>query len=306
MPGSRTPFLLMVAGAALLLTQAACTTARPAADAGSTQADSLEAVARYSDPNLHSTLWTQTSVEYAAVACQAYALAELMLARGLADSTWTAAIEQAERGSAAYRNLPPAVVLDVDETVLDNSAYQARLIQQNETYNSDSWNDWVRERKATPVPGAVAFTQAAEALGVEVIYLTNRDHAVEAATRDNLRTFGFPLNAEDDAENDVLLTENERPAWDGSKTPRRQFLADRYRIVLLIGDNFGDFAPGAEDALGQRQRLSEIYQRFWGTRWIALPNAQYGSWEGALYEFNYGLPFLDKLARKFRRLDAAR
>jgi len=283
------------------LTTAACSTTRPATDAPMTRADSLAIVAEFSDPTLNSTLWAQTAVEYDGVTRQAYALAEVMLQRALADSAWTAAIEQAERGRAAYRDLPPAVVLDVDETVLDNAAYQARLVRQNATYDGTSWNAWVRERKATPVPGAVAFTQAAQRMGVEVIYLTNRDHAVEEATRDNLRLFDFPLNPDAD----LLLTQNERPAWDGSKTPRRTFLADRYRILLLIGDNFGDFAPGAESSVGERQRLSQTYARFWGTRWIVLPNAQYGSWEAALYEYDYGLPYLDQLERKFRHLDPA-
>ena len=298
------PVRWSIAGLALVLalTTAACSTTRPAAESTMTRADSLEIVAEFSDPTLNSTLWTQTAVEYGGVARQSYALAEIMLERALADSSWTAAIEQAEMGSAAYHDLPPAVVLDVDETVLDNSAYQARLIRQNETYDSASWNAWVRERKATPVPGAVAFTQAAERMGVEVIYLTNRDHSVEDATRDNLRLFDFPLNPN----KDLLLTENERPGWDGSKTPRRQFLADQYRILLLVGDNFGDFAPGAESSVGERQRLSQTYERFWGSRWIALPNAQYGSWESALYEFNYGLPYLEQLERKFRHLDPAR
>lgn len=288
--------------ATFVVTLSACTATRPAANrAQQAQRDSLRAVAQYSDPGLNSTLWTQTSVEYGAVARQAYALAEVMLERALQDSLWTASIEQSEMGSAAYRSLPPAVVLDVDETVLDNSAYQARLIRQNATYSSDSWQAWVRERKATPVPGAVAFTQAAEEMGVEVIYLTNRNHEVEAATRDNLRTFGFPLNPGED----VLLTENERPEWNGSKAPRRRYLAKRYRMLLLVGDNFGDFAPGTESSVGARARIGQTYERFWGTRWIMLPNPQYGSWEAALYEFNYGLPYLDKLQRKFRHLDPA-
>ena len=292
-----------VAGLALVLalTTAACSTTRPATEPTMTRADSLEIVAAFSDPSLNSTLWTQTAVEYDGMTRQAYALAEIMVQRALADSSWTAAIEQAEQGSAAYRNLPPAVVLDVDETVLDNSAYQARLVRQNATYDGTSWNAWVRERKATPVPGAVAFTQAAERMGVEVIYLTNRDHSVEDATRDNLRLFDFPLNPNED----LLLTENEQPEWDGSKTPRRQFLADRYRILLLVGDNFGDFAPGADRSVGERQRLSQTYARFWGSRWIVLPNPQYGSWEAALYEFNYSLPYLEQLERKFRHLDPA-
>lgn len=280
---------------------AACSMTRPAAESGMTRADSLEAVARFSDPNLNSTLWAQTAVEYAGVTRQAYALAEIMLERALADSSWTASVEQDEMGSAAYRDLPPAVVIDVDETVLDNSAYQARLIRQNATYSAESWQAWVRERSAPPVPGAVAFTRAAERLGVEVIYLTNRDHTVEDATRDNLRLFDFPLNPSED----LLLTENEQPEWDGSKAPRRRYLAQRFRIVLLVGDNFGDFASGAESSVGERQRLSQTYEHFWGTRWIVLPNPQYGSWEAALYEYDFSLPYLNQLERKFRHLDPA-
>jgi acid phosphatase len=72
-----------------------------------------------------------------------------------------------------------------------------------------------------------------------------------------------------------------------------------------VGDNFNDFAPDAETSVGERQRLSQTYERFWGSRWIVLPNPQYGSWEAALYEFNYGLPYLEQLERKFRHLDPA-
>src|SRR5690606_15658902 len=134
--------------------------------------------------NLHSTLWTQTSVEYRASTLQAYRLAMLMLDRALADSSWTAALEQEASGS--YASLPPAVVLDVDGTVLDNSAYQARLVLEDAAYASDSWNAWVQEARAVPVPGAVAFTRYAHDKGVTVIYLTNRRGDTEEATRRNL------------------------------------------------------------------------------------------------------------------------
>lgn len=282
---------------------AACSVTRSAVEEETTtRQDSLEIVAEFSDPNLHSTLWMQTSVEYVGAARQAYRLAGLMLERALADSSWTAALEQAEMGSAAYRELPPAVVLDVDETVLDNTAYQARLIRDGAVYDSESWNAWVRERKATPVPGAVDFTQAAHAMGVQVFYVTNRDHTVEDATRDNLRLFGFPVAPD----TDLILTKGERPAWDGSKTPRRRYLAERYRILLLVGDNLGDFAPGAESRREARERVGRRYARFWGTRWIVIPNPQYGSWEAALYDFDYALPYLEKLERKYRHLDTAR
>ena len=261
------------------------------------RADSLERASALRNPNLHSTLWTQTAVEYGGLTQSVYQLARIMMNRSLSDSTWTASLEQAERGAAAYRALPPAVVLDVDETVLDNSAYQARLVADNEMYDSASWNAWCREEQAGSVPGALAFTQYAAQQGVQVIYLTNRDAEVETATRNNLRALGFPVNDNPDA----VLTQNERDGWD-PKGPRRAWVADRFRILLLIGDNFGDFVSGAEAAQSERAALSERYNRFWGTRWIALPNPQYGSWEGALFDFEYGRPPLETLETKHDQL----
>lgn len=265
--------------------------------------DSLARAARLRNPNLHSTLWTQTAVEYGGLTRSAYQLASVMLERGLQDSTWTASLEQAEQGPDAFRDLPPAVVLDVDETVLDNSAYQARLIEQNKTYDSASWNAWCREEAAAAVPGALAFTQAAAAQGVQVIYLTNRDAEVEAATRANLEALGFPIDETTVA--DAVLTQEERPGWD-PKGPRRAWVAERFRMVLLLGDNLGDFASGAEASLAERESIADRYDRFWGTRWIVLPNPQYGSWEGALFDFRYGMPPLETLRIKHERLRTAR
>lgn len=263
--------------------------------------DSLSRTAYLRNPNLHSTLWTQTAVEYAGTARQAYALATVMMERALSDSTWTATLEQRRNGVASFRDKPPAVVLDVDETVLDNSAYQARLILDNETYDSESWKAWTREEKARAVPGALAFTRRAVQKGVQVIYLTNRDADVESATRDNLEALGFPV---DDAP-DAVLTQAEREGWE-PKSARRRWVAERYRILLLIGDNFGDFTSHVDTTLSARRQRSRTYQEYWGTRWIVLPNAQYGSWEGALYNFEYGLSRLRVLEKKHERLNPRR
>lgn len=263
--------------------------------------DSLSRVASLRNPNLHSTLWAQTSVEYLAVARQAYALAQVRMREALRDSGWTASIQQAKRGASAYGDKPPAVVLDVDETVLDNSAYQARLVLDDETYKSDTWKAWVREEKAGIVPGARSFTRAAVDAGVQVIYLTNRDGDVEAATRANLRALGFPVVDAPDA----VLTQSEKAGWE-SKTARRAWVAERYRILLLIGDNFGDFVPGADTSLKVRRRTNRSFREYWGTRWIVLPNAQYGSWEAALYDFEYGVSPLRRLRMKHRQLEPKR
>ncbi len=302
------PFFLVLA---LLLS--ACQTTRPPPSASRVATlqqrvdslraatDSLSRAAYLRNPLLHSTLWTQTAVEYDGTARQAYVLAEQMMQRGLADSTWTASTEQAEMGHQDYRDKPPAVVLDVDETVLDNSPYQARLIREDEAYGSESWKAWVREAQAAPVPGAQAFTQAAVQNGVQVVYLTNRDADVEAPTRKNLRALGFPV---DDAP-DAVLTQGEQPGWD-AKTARRQWVAERYRILLLVGDNFGDFAAEVDTSVTARRQRGRAFREYWGTRWIVLPNPQYGSWEGALHGFEYGRPPLRLLDAKHEHLTPKR
>jgi acid phosphatase len=219
-----------------------------------------------------------------------------MLDEALSDRSWTAALEQ----SGDFAELPPAVILDVDETVLDNSPHQARLIQKTEVFNSETWHAWCREAKALPIPGALEFTRYAADNGVTVFYVTNRRHVVEEATRDNLKALGFPI---DQGGEDTLYTRGERDAWQASdKSPRRTEVASRYRILLLLGDNLGDFVSGVHVSVAERDALGESHQAYWGTRWIMLPNPQYGSWEGALIDFDYNLPDEEKLRRKFDAL----
>lgn len=269
-----------------------------AADSLKAEAERWKTEAQLRNPLLDATLWTQTAVEYDGVTRSAYQLAEEMLTRALADSSWSADPEQADRPPSQYRDKPPAVVLDVDETVLDNSPYQARLIRQDASYDSESWAAWTRERTADPVPGARAFTQRADSMGVQVIYLTNRDASLEDATRDNLEQLGFPVRDAPDA----VLTQGERSGWE-PKAPRRAWVADRYRILLLMGDNLGDFVEPADTSLTARRQMADRYDRFWGTRWIVLPNPQYGSWEGALFDYDYSLSPLDQLRQKRSRLE---
>ncbi len=251
--------------------------------------------------NLNSVLWVQSSVEYAAIAEQSYRLAARVLEEALVDSSWTASLEQMTAGD--FRHLPPAVVLDVDETVLDNSAYQARLILDRDTYSGPTWNAWAREAAATAVPGALDFTRHAERLGVTVIYLTNREAVVEEPTRDNLIDLGFPVSGE----TDVVLTRGERDTWSASdKTTRREHVAGRYRVLLLVGDNLGDFLPDVDRAPMERRAYLAPYEDYWGSRWFMLPNPQYGSWEGAVIKFDFAAPADVQLKRKLDSLDPKR
>ncbi|MDQ7039349.1 MAG: 5'-nucleotidase, lipoprotein e(P4) family [Rhodothermus sp.] len=223
---------------------------------------------------LLSTRWVQTSAEYTALALQAYATARRQLERALADSTWTAYPPQAFASDLFRR--PPAVIVDVDETVLDNSPYQAWLITTGQNFSSASWARWTQAAQAQPVPGAVTFVQAARQRGVLVFYVTNRTADLEEATRRNLQAVGFPLPDTVD----VILTRGERPEWaTADKEPRRAFLGRRYRILLQIGDQLGDFLPEPAATVEARRALVRRYHTWWGTRWIVLPNPQYGAWQ---------------------------
>ena len=225
--------------------------------------------------NLNAVLWMQTALEYEASALQAYRLAAMQLDAALADPRWTAAIEQ----QADASRLPPAVILDVDETVLDNSYYQARMIRDNTTFAAATWDRWVEEARATAIPGAVEFTRYAAGKGVTVFYVTNRTANLEAATRKNLAAENFPLSTG----LDTVLVRGERPEWSASaKGPRRASIARDYRILLLVGDDLGDFVVDPSGTPAERQTRAAAQSEWWGRRWIMLPNPTYGSWERAV------------------------
>lgn len=252
---------------------------------------------RSSQSTLNSVLWVRGSAEYAAAAVGTYGAALRALEDGLADSSWTAATEQ----NGDYRRLPAAVILDVDETVLDNTAYQARLIEDGEVYGSESWAAWVEEVQAAAVPGALEFTSAADSAGTTVFYVTNRDASLEDATRANLDRLGFPLAAH----TDIVLTRGERPGWDSDKSSRRAYVARSFRIVLLIGDDLNDFVSADRASVVERSALVERHRGNWGSRWFVLPNPMYGSWERSLIG-NADPSESEALRLKRRRLEAAR
>ena len=117
------------------------------------------------DDNLNAVLWDQTSVEAQANALGAYALAHIRLDEALADKTWTAApVEQ----TGNFQDFPPAIILDVDDTILNTSPYQARNITTGTSFTPDSWTQYVNAQQDKPIPGAVEFTQYAASKGVKV------------------------------------------------------------------------------------------------------------------------------------------
>lgn len=247
-----------------------------------------------SHEQLQGVLWVQTSAEFEAVLTSTFAAARAALEPALDDETWTAALEQ--QGDFSAR--PPAVIVDVDETMLDNSPLQAQSVLEATAFCDEAWDAWVAQKRARALPGALAFTRAAAGLGVEVFYVTNRDKVEEAATIENLkcaeRTAAGECLAFPNADPEHVLVLGEAPAegekpWTSDKTARRAHVAARHRILLLVGDDLRDFVtPPSGASVEVRRELARRYAALWGTRWFILPNPLYGSWERALPGSNLG------------------
>ena len=264
----------MIARTLLLLLSTFLTVAGCAARTATPSAAPAEVTGTHE--NLNAVLWVQSAIEYEASALQAYRLAQLQLDAALKDPGWTAAIEQQTSDSST---LPPAVIVDVDETVLDNSYYQARMVRDGTAFSAATWDAWVQEERATAIPGARDFAQYATERGVTVFYITNRTQNIEEATRRNLAAEGFPIVEGED----TVLTRGERPEWKASaKGPRRAHVAQRFRVLLLIGDDLGDFVVDASGTPEERRARTAPHEEWWGRRWIMLPNPTYGSWEIAI------------------------
>ena len=246
---------------AFLLLSLACTTATPVAAPPCNPGHSI----------LNATLWVQSSAEFRAASTQTFAAARRALDEALADRTRTGATEETN----ADPDQPPAIVTDVDETVLDNTPFEARVIQAGKTYDSATWKAWTAEGAAPPMPGAAAFLQDAKSRGVTVFYVTNRDEDERPGTRATLERAGFPL----DPNVETLLLRTDPKVSD--KSPRRKQVADRYRLLLVLGDDFNDFANVREASWEVRDALVKEKESWWGTRWFMLPNPMYGSWERA-------------------------
>lgn len=226
-----------------------------------------------------AVLWTQTSGEARALAYQAFALARMMLDHDLREN----------RRSKMKR----AIVVDADETVLDNSRYQATLLKNRQNYDAQTWTDWVKRVEAEAIPGAVEFLRYAASRGVRVFYVTNRNLAEKDATAANLKKLGFP-----DVSDETLLVRTD--AKTSSKEARRRTVEAKFRIVLLMGDNLNDFAEVFQQSKTVADRLEAVERNKsqFGKRFIVLPNVMYGDWESAVYDYNFKLTEEEKAAKR--------
>lgn len=236
---------------------AACTTSRKLTD---TPQNTMVV-----DGKIFATVFQQRAAEYRALCYQAYNIAYLRLDQALAQS----AVK------------PRAIVTDIDETVLDNSAYAAQRALKGSDYDPASWMTFTSLAISDTVPGAYHFLRYAASQGVEIFYVTNREEKERNGTLSNLRNFGFPNSDEGH-----LLTK----AGTSGKENRRQAVSKTHEIVLLLGDNLSDFSfifdkKSVEDRFAAANSVAAEF----GKKFIVLPNPVYGDWEQALTQYNYNL-----------------
>lgn len=223
----------------------------------------------------NAVLWQQFSGEYRALSFQAYNFAKLSLKEAL----W----EQAN-------GKPNCVIVDADETIFDNSAFQGHEIKKGVSYVQADWTEWTALAQADTVPGALAFLKFAASKNVEIFYVTNREKADYEGTFKNLQKFGFP-NV-DEAHLLVKTTTSD-------KEPRRQKILENYNVLLLCGDNLSDFSNAFYREGKDTKEQVNTMQSLFGTKFIVLPNPMYGDWEKLLYKGDK----LNEADRANQRLD---
>jgi acid phosphatase len=233
--------------------------------------------------------------------------AESRLQAALADGTWDALPkeERAATGTVPSKQLAPAIIVDVDETVLDNAPNQVRQIREQRGFDEAKWGEWVSERKAKALPGALEFLSDAAKQGVTVFYVTNRDVSLTEATIANLRSAGFPVARDEQVLG--LGTVVDGCEQEGSeKACRRQLVGRTHRVLMQFGDQVGDFVEIVANTPDGRRAAMAPYQAWIGERWFVLPNPLYGSWEPALFGNDWRQPEAQRRAAKQAALDDAK
>ncbi len=209
-----------------------------------------------------ATLYYQRAAEMKALSLQAYNIARLRLDQELAVSADPSKL---------------AIVLDIDETVLDNSPYEAKSILENMSYPS-GWDEWIFKAAAEPLPGVLEFLTYADSKKVQIFYITNRRDKYREATVKNLNQKGFPQTSD----SHLMF----RTAESSKETRRLQVLQNQ-KIILLIGDNLGDFDKLFDDQpMEKRSAMVDSLKAEFGKRFIILPNPMYGDWLQAIYNYD--------------------
>jgi len=153
-------------------------------------------------------------------------------------------------------------------------------VTADKTFEAKTWTQFVAAEISTAIPGALEFAQAADAKGVKVFYVSNRTAEEEPPTRQLMARLGFPMGGN----MDTFLMAREKPDWGSAKGTRRAYVAKDYRVLLNIGDNFGDFVDAYRGSEAERLKVYEDNRARWGREWIMIANRSYGSFEsGTLF-----------------------
>lgn len=244
------PQLFMGVAVALMV---ACHASAPVAQT-TVPAKTPDTGALLSQQNVDATIYQYSSAEVYRLYEQGYELARIRLDANL----------------QRPHTLPPAVIVDIDETVLDNSPNNVTDIVHGRTYSPATWKQWTNMASAKALPGAVDFLNYAVGRGCAIYYISNRDVDEELATVKNLQIAGFPMADE----------EHVMPMTDSSdKTERRAEVAKDHYIALLVGDQLTDFDQRFHDRtadMGKKQvdALRDSLEHYF----IMLPNSMYGRW----------------------------
>jgi acid phosphatase len=230
-----------------------------------------------------SLYWVKHAAEYRALSRQAYRLATRDLPAFLEDTAWSALPGQ--RDAAA---LPPAIILDVDETVVSNVDFQLNFERPFANWKLDEFS---RTTHAVPVEGVKEFVEAARAKDIDVYFVTNRPCEPQPGIDDpcpqRQTTIEDIAEVGIETDSDHVLLSEER-GWTREKLTRREHIAKSHRILMLIGDDYGDFVPCVRDepvgpctegaTLASRALQLDEYNHYWGHGWYILPNPMHGSW----------------------------
>lgn len=228
--------------------------------------------------------WVRSAAEYEALSLQAYNAAREDLQKFIDDTSWSALPGQTDAGQ-----LPVAIIADVDETIVSNVEFQVILVYP---FSNSAMNDWNDTNRAKPVSGAVEFIRMAQDAGVEVFFVTNRPcekkNGIQEQCPQKAVTLQDLIEVGLEVDNEHLMLANEQLGWDREKLSRREHIARTHRVIMLFGDDLGDFIPCSRSKLlhpcsdiatiASRRAATGEFSHYWGEGWYVLPNPMHGSW----------------------------
>ncbi|MFC1610077.1 5'-nucleotidase, lipoprotein e(P4) family [Myxococcota bacterium] len=206
-------------------------------------------------------LWMRTSAEYGAICMQTF------------DAAW----QRISSADSHEQGKPPAVVMDLDETVLDSLAFQYLHARSGEPWDESKWLKWNTEHSdlISLVPGAKSFVDKLRNRGIHVAYVSNRDQSLKAPTLRVLARLGIASS-----ENDIDL---QLRADTGSKADRRGKILEEFEVLAYLGDNLADLSEifDKTETTSHQDRFQQLCanrQRL-GKTWFVLPNPIFGAWK---------------------------